>query len=82
MYLAAEHFTVPWHIHSSHLVLLLPISLAIFLVAHQFRKHDGAEPPYIYPYIPLIGHIIGMMRYGAKYFEIVKYGPSLGRLPK
>ena len=38
------------------------------------RRRDPREPPYIHSTLPLIGHLVGMVRYGAKYFELVKYG--------
>ncbi|KAF2483207.1 cytochrome P450 [Neohortaea acidophila] len=56
-------------------VFVAGVVLAVFLVAQVWlRPHSKArqrEPPYINSRIPFIGHIIGMMRYGAKYFDIV-----------
>jgi hypothetical protein len=36
-------------------------------------KHDPREPPIISHPIPYIGHVIGMFRHGAKYFDFIKY---------
>lgn len=46
--------------------------LAAFIVAWQWNeRRDPREPPYIRSNIPFVGHIIGMIRYGAKYFQLV-----------
>ena len=42
-------------------------------VLQRLLSHDSTEPPYIWPTVPIIGHLIGMLRYGATYFDIVKY---------
>jgi hypothetical protein len=46
-------------------------SLAItFLLAFvAVRRSDSREPPYIKPGIPMIGHIVGILRYGVPYYE-------------
>lgn len=36
-------------------------------------KYDPREPPIISHPIPFIGHVIGMFRHGAKYFDFIKY---------
>jgi hypothetical protein len=35
-------------------------------------KYDPREPPLISHPIPFIGHVIGMFRHGAKYFDFIK----------
>ncbi|KAF2770172.1 putative P450 monooxygenase [Teratosphaeria nubilosa] len=32
------------------------------------RKHDLREPPYLSPRIPIIGHALGILRYGVPYY--------------
>lgn len=47
---------------------------AIFLIAiHRFLsiEYDGREPPLIKSRIPYVGHILGMLKHGARYFDIV-----------
>lgn len=57
-------------------VLSLLLAGIVFFVAviHRllFIDYDPREPPIIKPKIPYIGHILGIIRYGTKYFEIVK----------
>ncbi|KAH6615387.1 cytochrome P450 [Boeremia exigua] len=49
-------------------VLGLAIALVVFLkYALRFNIHPQ-EPPVVYPRIPLVGHIIGMLTAGATYF--------------
>ena len=61
----------------------LPVSIvSLLVVAGTFLAFvinrfltidfDPREPPVIKPGIPYIGHILGIIRYGTKYFEIVK----------
>lgn len=46
--------------------------LAAFILVWQWtERRDPREPPYIRSRIPLIGHVVGMIQYGAKYFELV-----------
>lgn len=59
---------------ASLLLLLLGLLLAPIL-AHQIynsKKQDSREPPYIQPKVPFIGHVLGMLNYGAKYLDMVK----------
>jgi hypothetical protein len=52
---------------------LLLLGYHRFIFERRKASNNGhIEPPYIRSWIPLIGHIIGMARWGAKYFEIVK----------
>ena len=47
---------------------------AVFLLAwHRLAIHmDPLEPPQLKPRIPLVGHLIGMIRYHTVYFEMLK----------
>ena len=58
----------------SVLSLIVAIAVSLAAVAHRFLAfdYDAREPPIIKPKIPYIGHILGIIRYGTKYFEIVK----------
>lgn len=55
--------------------LIAVVGFVGFILFH-LRQQDPREPPYIHPGLPFIGHLIGMIRYGAKYFELVKYATS------
>ena len=58
------------------LTFLAIIATLILTFSGSFRWNSNSnarEPPYIYSHIPFIGHVVGMLRHGAKYFEIVKY---------
>ena len=53
---------------------VLPLALGVvFLLSWQIteRGHPN-EPPYIRSRVPYLGHIIGMIRGGAKYLEVIK----------
>ncbi|KAF2793722.1 cytochrome P450 [Melanomma pulvis-pyrius CBS 109.77] len=74
------HFTVlscsPFLLHISGIrtCLLLYMILTIALDAEEVLKafQDPSEPPLIpHPYLPFLGHVIGMFWHGAKYFDIV-----------
>lgn len=65
-----------------HLPVLLvfgPVIIAVVcafvapLTRRPHRTDAIREPPYIRSYIPLVGHLIGMIRKGASYFEYIKY---------
>jgi hypothetical protein len=64
---------IPWTIAIYPFLLLLP-RLEYLLKACA----DPRDPPLIpHPYLPFLGHIIGMFRYGAKYYDMVKSVLSL-----
>ena len=53
------------------------ISLLVVLVSVSFvyllsPKYDPREPPVISSLIPYVGHILGLLRYGQRYFEILR----------
>ena len=68
------------NIHSTvsvtKLLVISAICPLVWIVVRWTRNHDPREPSYIHPSIPFIGHLIGMIRYGAKYFEYVKFVSS------
>jgi hypothetical protein len=57
-------------------VLSLLVAAGAFLVVllHRYASidYDPREPPIIKPKVPYIGHILGIIIHGTKYFEIVK----------
>jgi hypothetical protein len=48
------------------------IALAIFLWRFSASGLDPREPPEAISKIPVIGHLIGMLKYEIHYFEILK----------
>lgn len=52
------------------LLLILAITIPIFYLFRHFLtpKHDQTEPPIVSPNIPVVGHIIGLMRKKAYYY--------------
>lgn len=59
-------------------VSLLLVIVYISLVYLFSPKYDPREPPVISSLIPYVGHILGLLRYGQRYFEILR---SLVLLP-
>jgi hypothetical protein len=46
------------------------IAIAIALIQRAFRiKYDHREPPIVSSGIPLIGHLLGMIRNGTSYID-------------
>lgn len=73
MYSWADAYVPFWSLQLHFIIPIVAIFIATLSLARLPRKHDPREPPYVYTSIPFIGHIIGMIQYGAQYFEIVKY---------
>ncbi|KIX98788.1 uncharacterized protein Z520_05249 [Fonsecaea multimorphosa CBS 102226] len=63
----------PTGLPASVIVLLLTVITLLAVTIHRGLAidHSPGEPPIIKPRIPYIGHIIGIIRHGTKYFEIV-----------
>ena len=53
-------------------VLLLLVIPYISLVYLFSPKYDPREPPAIPSLIPYVGHMLGLLRYGQRYFEILR----------
>lgn len=51
--------------------IVLSIAAAVFLLAWRGLRVqlDPLEPPPLKPRIPVLGHIMGMIRYHSMYFE-------------
>lgn len=46
------------------------LSCLVLLLGKAMRPvHDPREPPLISQPVPIIGHLIGMLRYGSGYYE-------------
>jgi hypothetical protein len=61
-------------VRSKGLVVLVLIFVVLFIRQRVIHvNYDSREPPVIPHCIPYIGHVIGIFRYGAKYFEIAKF---------
>jgi hypothetical protein len=62
-------------------LLLVLFCLGVVIVIASKRifdvKYDPREPPIISHPIPFIGHVIGMFKHGASYFDFIKYVPLL-----
>ena len=58
----------------SILSLFAAASALLIVAAHRYLSFDldPREPPVIKPRIPYIGHVLGIIMHGTKYFEIVK----------
>lgn len=50
----------------------LVIAVGVFLSNLLRPKLDPREPPVVYPKVPLLGHIIGMLREGPLYYKKVR----------
>jgi hypothetical protein len=59
-----------------NIALLSFTALAVFVsILSRFLsvKHDPQEPPLILPKIPYIGHLIGFLRHGNDYMQVLKF---------
>ncbi len=63
------------------------VGLAVFAVLvtliqrYTAIKIDPREPPYLKPSIPWLGHIVGLVKEGANYFQQLEYRFSYSILP-
>jgi hypothetical protein len=58
------------------LLVIASFTLTVFFIAaNRFLsvKYDPREPPIISHPVPFVGHVIGMFKHGAKYFDFIKY---------
>ena len=66
------------------IVALATMALIIAVVQHFFTtQKDAREPPFLYPKVPLIGHLFGFIREGADYLHKLesRYRQSIYTLP-
>lgn len=50
--------------------LLCAVAIAI---SHRFAARDPREPPIVHSKIPILGHIVGFIRYGQPYLIHLRY---------
>jgi hypothetical protein len=55
------------------LILVAFLSLWLLLDHLYAPKHNPREPPVLSSSIPYIGHILGLLRYGHKYYQTTRY---------
>ena len=53
-------------------VLLLGVIGYVALVHLFCPIYDPREPPVVSSLIPYVGHILGLLRYGQRYFELLR----------
>jgi len=56
-------------------ILLLAAAILAFGYTRRLLtlRHDSREPPLISADIPLVGHMIGLIRYGISYYARLRY---------
>lgn len=59
--------------------LLLVIGVAVWYILDQLYVPSQLpnEPPLVSHPIPYIGHFIGLLRYGTRYYEMTRYNTYL-----
>ncbi|KAF2837293.1 cytochrome P450 [Patellaria atrata CBS 101060] len=66
-----KSFTGAFGLSNTSIIFIFAI-LGICALHYHFRiRFDPREPPVIHHPVPYVGHIWGMFKYGAKYFQIV-----------
>jgi uncharacterized membrane protein len=60
-------------VHSILAVTVLIILLLFWLRVLGNVHHEQSEPPVVTQCVPLIGHLIGMLRFGSHYYTRVRY---------
>ena len=54
-------------------VVFLGVAVIVGYLVCVPVKHDPREPPVVHSSIPVIGHFIGLIRYGSSYFSMLVY---------
>ena len=56
-------------------LFLLAAAIALWFVLDYLYapRHETNEPPVVSSSIPYVGHILGLLRYGTKYYQITRY---------
>lgn len=63
--------------------VVLGIVIFLYSVEILFNlRDDPREPPRISPRVPLLGHILGLMRNGTSYYGKIRYVRSTLREPE
>ena len=59
---------------STTVAILLSILVGYASIVYFLSpKYDSREPPVISHFIPYVGHILGLIRYGQRYFQMIRY---------
>ena len=70
--MASETILSEWQPSQILLIgFIIFVGLVILALNCLSLKLDPLEPPLLKPSIPLIGHIIGLLRHGVDYFSIL-----------
>ena len=51
----------------------LALAAVCYLNYYYMPKHAMNEPPIVPSSIPYVGHIIGLLRHGSRYYQITRY---------
>ena len=61
-------------VNFTYLIILVAVCTLWFLLDYFYApKHVPNEPPVVTQTIPYVGHIIGLLRHGLKYYEMTRY---------
>ena len=68
--------------------IVIPLALVLFffygllrLVEWRLcRGRDAAEPPFVRARVPVVGHLMGLMRYGVSYYRMLRFVLSFIRI--
>lgn len=61
---------IPWSI----LLLSITVVFLWFWVNRIYQPiHSPKEPPLVAAPIPYIGHILGLLRHGTRYYQMIRY---------
>lgn len=54
-------------------VCLLLVYGLLRLLEVGICKQDAAEPPFVRARVPVIGHLLGLMRHGVTYYRMLRF---------
>lgn len=57
----------------------LALAIVVFLFIldrHYMPRQASNEPPVVKSFIPYVGHIVGLIRHGTRYYQELRYGFS------
>lgn len=51
------------------------IAVFLFVLDRRYTPQQALdEPPVVRSFVPYVGHIVGLIRYGIRYYHILRYG--------
>ncbi len=60
--------------HALHLIAAAAVCLfGVTVFHHLVRDENSQEPPLVPQKIPYFGHVIGLLRYGLGYFDVIRF---------